>query len=208
MMPWMSLTRRTKVCADWVFRSCIISIPRRSSIVDSEIEQVEVVIVGAGAAGSVAAANLAEHGRQVLLLETGPAWKPRDLHNSLVWSRRLRWGAASPLMAGADPFQHQFNIGRGVGGSALHHYGCWPRMSHADFGGWPLLYDELRPFYDRIQTEVGISGDATKEPWRPPGQPYPMPPLPTFRHGELLARGFERLGMHVSLQPMAINSVP
>jgi choline dehydrogenase-like flavoprotein len=181
------------------------------------VEQAEVVVVGAGAAGSVVAATLAERGKQVLVLETGPQWRSRDLYNSPVWSRRLRWGAAPVLTAGTDPFQHQFNIGRGLGGSALHHYGVWPRMSRADFReksltgrsvDWPVDYDDLRAFYDRIQADVGISGDAGKEIWRPPGDPYPMPPLATFRHGELLAAGFEKLGMHVAPQPMAINSVP
>ncbi|MEA3182166.1 MAG: hypothetical protein QOI59_5689 [Gammaproteobacteria bacterium] len=165
-------------------------------------------MVGAGAAGAVAAAVLARRGKRVIVLESGPAWQPRELYNSLVWGRRLRWAAPPALMAGSDPFQHSFNIGRGLGGSALHHYGCWPRMSRADFRGWPMDYDELRPYYDRIQSEVGISGDAAKEIWRPPGEPYPMPPLPVFRHGELLAGGFEKLGIHVSPQPMAINSIP
>ena len=72
---------------------------------------------------------------------------------------------------------------------------------------WPITYDELRPYYDRIQSEVGISGDAQAERWRPSGEPYPMPPLPQFSQAKIIAKGFKKLGMHTAPIPMAINSV-
>jgi len=177
----------------------------------------DIVIVGAGASGSVMAAELAGAGRRIVILESGPPWSPKDLYNSQLWSRRLRWGGPAVRGGGQHPFSHNFNIGWGFGGTALHHYACWPRMAIEDFrehslygrgADWPLDYDALRPFYDRIQHEVGISGDADKEIWRPPGAPYPMGPLATFRHGELIAEGFAKLGLATSPQPMAINSEP
>jgi len=58
---------------------------------------------------------------------------------------------------------------------------------------WPVSYDELRPFYDEIQQEVGISGDAGEEVWRPPGLPYPMPPRKVFKQATLIAGGFAKL---------------
>ena len=59
---------------------------------------------------------------------------------------------------------------------------------------WPLDYEQLRPYYDQVQEEVGLSGDAEQEIWRPPGAPYPLPPLPVFQQGRLLAPGLCRLG--------------
>ena len=49
-----------------------------------------------------------------------------------------------------------------------------------------------RPFYDKVAHDIGMSGDAkAEEKWRPAGQPYPMPPMKTFRHGEIWVKGFE-----------------
>jgi choline dehydrogenase-like flavoprotein len=179
-------------------------------------EKRDVVIMGAGAAGALFAARLAKAGRSVVVLEGGPGWELGSLVSSQIWARRLKWGGAPVERAGKHPLGHNMAVGWGVGGSALHHYAGWPRLQPADFRmrslygrglDWPFEYDELRPWYDRIQAEVGISGDVAKEVWRPAGEPYPMPPLKAFKHGELVARGFEKLGMRVAPAPMAVTSV-
>jgi choline dehydrogenase-like flavoprotein len=175
----------------------------------------DVVIVGAGAAGNLFAAVLAEAGKSVLVLDPGPAWKTDDLYSSLIWSRRLRWGGPAVESTGANAFGAGFNTGWGIGGAALHHYGTWPRLMPSDFTmksdhgkglDWPFGYDELRPYYDRIQEEVGISGDAKAEVWRPEGAPYPLPPLQQFAQARLLQKGFNALGMKTAPSPMAILS--
>ena len=57
---------------------------------------------------------------------------------------------------------------------------------------WPIAYKDVAPFYDRVAREVGMAGDAkAEEKWRPAGDPYPMPPMKTFRQGEILKKGFE-----------------
>lgn len=177
--------------------------------------KVDAVIVGSGAAGSAMAAALAAGGKKVVILEAGPERGTRDLVSSTLWSRRLKWAGEPVLEQGDHPVGHVFNAGYGVGGSAVHHYGVWPRLHPEDFKmesrfgralDWPIGYEDLRPWYDRVQNELGVSGDAQSEAWRPPGEPYPMPPVPRFTQGEILAQGFERLGMRVAPLPLAVTT--
>lgn len=180
-------------------------------------DAVDVVIVGAGAAGSVYAAELARAGRRVVVLESGPPWTLDDLVSSQIWSRRLKWRGAPVGADGEHPIGHNFGTGSGFGGAALHHYGTWPRFAPETFEvrrrhgrglDWPISYDDLRPWYDRLQAEMGIAGDAAAEIWRGPGEPYPMPGVPRFGQGELLARGFATLGKPVAPLPVIVNTVP
>lgn len=180
-------------------------------------EKVDVVIVGAGAAGSLMAAYLAEAGKSVVVLDAGPGWQEKDLISSQIWARRLRWGGAPVESTGTHPYAYTFNAGWGLGGAALHHYGTWPRLHEEDFRmqtlygkgvDWPISYDDLRPHYDFIQEEVGLSGDAGAEIWRPDGAPYPLPPVPSFGQGDIIAKGFEALGMRTAPAPMAVLTEP
>ena len=91
-----------------------------------------------------------------------------------------------------------FNAGRGVGGSTMHHYAVWPRLHENDFRvkslygrsrDWPIAYADLQPYYDRVQEECGISGNHLAETTRPPGSPYPMPPVPVSVQGRVVAQG-------------------
>jgi choline dehydrogenase-like flavoprotein len=180
-------------------------------------EAVDVAIVGAGYGGSLMARELARAGKRVVVLESGPAWRSKDLLSSQIWSRRLRAGIGPYRSSGADPVGVGFNVGRGLGGAGIHHYAGWFRMHPEDFQlrtlygrhlDWPFSYEDLRPYYDRVQGDVGMSGDAEAETWRPPGQPYPQPPLPLLRHGQVLKRGFDALGLHTAPAPQAILSRP
>ncbi len=106
-----------------------------------------------------------------------------------------------------------------VGGSNAHFTGnCW-RLRPSDFneasllGGvpgtglvdWPITYDELEPYYTKVEWEIGVSGEPGPfDPKR--SKPYPMPPLPVKSSGVLMDRGARALGLHSTPAPMAINS--
>ncbi|MGJ7512013.1 GMC oxidoreductase [Variovorax sp. GT1P44] len=178
--------------------------------------EAEVVVIGAGAAGCLYADRMSKAGHRVVVLESGPAWALGDLVSSQIWARRLKW--SSPLVEqapGQAAFSQSHATGRGFGGAAIHHFGTWLRLRPEDFRtaslygkglDWPIAYDDLRPHYDAIQAEMGIAGDAGAEPWRPPGDPYPMPAHPLFRQAELLGKGFAKVGLATSPLPLAINS--
>ncbi len=178
-------------------------------------QQFDAIVVGSGAAGSAIAARLGQAGKRVLIVEAGPERTQADMVSSTLWARRLKWNGAPVLEKGNNAVGHAFNAGFGTGGAALHHYAVWPRMHEEDFdmrmrygrgSDWPISYAELAPFYDRVQTEAGISGDAEQEKWRPAGAPYPMPPISRFKQGDILAKGFEQTGKSVAPLPLAITT--
>jgi choline dehydrogenase-like flavoprotein len=181
-----------------------------------EHPEVDLVIVGGGWAGSQLASQLADPGRRsVVVVELGPAWTTDDLVSSTIWLRRLKYMPQAQL-TGKNPLGVG-STGWGFGGAALHHWAVWLRFHPEDFEvrrrfgrglDWPFGYDELRPYYDRAQETIGISGDTDGEVWRPPGAPYPMAPLPETAQGPVLRRGFHRLGIRTSSVPRAINSEP
>jgi choline dehydrogenase-like flavoprotein len=96
-------------------------------------EKVDVVIVGAGASGSVYASVLAKAGKKVVLLDNGPDWQLQDLISSEFWGRRIKSAGAPVLLAGKHPFGYHGQAGWGVGGAALHYFANFPRYLPTDY---------------------------------------------------------------------------
>ena len=98
-------------------------------------EKVDVVIVGAGASGSVYASVLAKAGKKVVLLDSGPDWELSDLISSEIWGRRLKPAGAPIILEGKNPMAYAAQGGWGVGGAALHYFanfrGCCRRTSRS-----------------------------------------------------------------------------
>jgi len=80
-----------------------------------------------------------------------------------------------------------------------------------DMADWPFEYSELAPYYDEIETIIGVQGDVASIPafvqkHQPQSKPYPMPPGAQMRSSTLLAAGAKRVGLHPFFFPMAANS--
>lgn len=75
---------------------------------------------------------------------------------------------------------------------------------------WPISYEDLEPWYEKAEREIGVSGDVEPDPFKGPRRsPLPMPPLqPRPREYEILKPAAQRLGLHPFDTPLLINSVP
>jgi choline dehydrogenase-like flavoprotein len=74
---------------------------------------------------------------------------------------------------------------------------------------WPITYDDLEPYYEKAEYEIGVAGDYTNNPFGGPRKkPFPMPAFPYNQEGRHLAETATRMGLHPFPIPMLRNSVP
>jgi choline dehydrogenase-like flavoprotein len=174
----------------------------------------DVLVIGSGASGAVAAKHLAEAGFKVTCLEQGGWLNASDFPGDKLEFElliRRRWNADPNLRAqpedypcetsGSDVAPVMFNA---VGGSTIHFGAQWARMRPSDFrvrslegvaDDWPISYEELRPHYERLDVEMNVSGTAG-DPAYPPGAAPPLPGLPIGKIGRRAAQGMNELGWH------------
>ena len=149
------------------------------------------------------------------------------------------WSWRPNVRAPALPMRQygSFNPGKGVGGAAVHWSAQLWRFMETDFRyrshvverygeqklpprstvqDWPITYDELEPYYDAFEWDVGASGRAgnIRGKIQPGGNPFEAPRSRDYRHpelvvtphGERFADACESLGLHPFTQPSAITS--
>ncbi len=74
---------------------------------------------------------------------------------------------------------------------------------------WPISYDDLEPYYEKAEWEIGVAGDDSQSPFAPPRKkPQPMPPFPHNKEARILEAAARRLGFHPYPAPMLRNSIP
>jgi choline dehydrogenase-like flavoprotein len=174
-------------------------------------DEVDLVIVGAGAGGSTLAQRLARRGWRIVMLESGPFWDPdRDWVSDEAASHKLYW-SAKRIIGGADPVElGKNNSGHGVGGSMVHYAGYAPRFHPSDFetrsrdgvgADWPIGYQELRPHYERVEAELPVAGQDW--PWGDPHR-YPHAAHPISGGAERARAGARAVGIEMRVGPVAI----
>jgi len=170
-------------------------------------------------------------------------FKPDEIHNNvrqLVTSvpkarneiPTFRTGSGSPTRRGAThPMMNA------IGGTTIHYHAQSWRLKPWDFKArsevtkrygaslipkgstledWSLTYDELEPYYDTVEHEVGVSGKAGNIQGKldpagnvyegPRRREYPMPPLRTCDYLDHMTAAARKLGWKPFHAPSAINS--
>ncbi|SHI97776.1 Choline dehydrogenase [Aureimonas altamirensis DSM 21988] len=178
----------------------------------TETRECDVLIVGAGATGSLAALVLAEAGLDVVCLEQGSWVEAADhphLHADWSWQRRTNWSPDVNKRDHPDDFpvtsdSSQILMWNAVGGSTNVYGAIWPRYRPSDFRkgtehglqpDWPIAYEDIAPYYEAADRLVGVSG-LPGDPAMPPRERSPTGPMPFSKVAGRLSNGFDRLGWH------------
>jgi choline dehydrogenase-like flavoprotein len=186
-------------------------------------DRAEVIIVGAGPGGAVAATRLAEAGLDVLCLESGP-WPSKSVLGADLPPELAARGPASfspnrrtsPSDFTIDDSDSDLDIlnWTGVGGGSVLWGAQWERFLPSDFrvrtldgvaDDWPIGYSDLAPYYDRVDHDFGVAALAG-DPAFPEGSGAPYPPLPLLDLGERVARAHNELGWHWWPGPNAVGT--
>ena len=163
----------------------------------------DICIVGSGAGGGMAAYVLANAGLKVALIEAGPLYDPAKNVTQLKWPwESPRRGAGTTRAFGdfdaayggweleGEPYTHKNNTkfdwfrSRMLGGRTNH----WGRISlrfgpndfkHKSMDGlgedWPISYDDVAPYYDKVDKLIGVFGSKEGIYNEPDGHFLPPP---------------------------------
>lgn len=193
--------------------------------------KVDAIIVGAGAGGGCVAKQLATAGMKCVLLERGDWHDYEECTNDELINQRTH---AIRSLHGPDVAKHGaigqkswIPLGADIAacvGSGTVTYGAmgwrfmpqdfklktlYPHVKNSALEDWPITYDELEPFYEQAEYEVGVSGDMSTNPFAPPRKkPFPMPAFEYNKEDtEVIIPAMKRLGLHPFPIPMLRNSV-
>jgi choline dehydrogenase-like flavoprotein len=195
----------------------------------------DVIIVGSGAAGSMAAYILTKAGLRCLLLEAGRDYDPQKEVNMLApeSDAPLR-GAATPdkpfgyfdatvgggWQVDGEPYTMREGTkflwyrSRMLGGRTNHWGRHVPRWGPYDFKpfsrdghgvDWPIGYDDIAPFYDRVEKMIGVNGGRIELENHPDSPPGCLMPPPKPRVTEMLIKAAaESIGIPVRAAHTAV----
>ena len=185
----------------------------------------DVVIVGSGAGGGMAAKVLADAGLDIAVIEAGSNFDPAQDE----YRTQLRWPWESPrrgagnhrpfgdfdaLYGGweikGEPYTHhegtdfEWFRARMLGGRTNHWGRISLRFGPKDFkrrsidgmgDDWPIGYDDVKPYYDKVDKLVGVFGTKENIPNEPDG--YFLPPPKPRLHELYYTKAAKKLNIPV-----------
>lgn len=164
-------------------------------------DSAEVVVIGSGICGALAAYRIARQGVPVLILEAGPRIDRGHIVAAFRNSpRKSDWMSPYPFspwapqpvyqprsnnyLIQAGPYPYPAEYIRVVGGTTWHWSALAWRLvpndmrikSLYDVGvDWPMTYDDLDPWYQEAEELLGVAG--APDTGSPRKRPFPMPPV-------------------------------
>lgn len=188
----------------------------------------DVCIIGSGAAGGVMAKELCEGGAKVVMLEAGHE-VPLGKFLSHKWPyelsyRGLRGEKQAPFYQGdvstSIRYEECDHVSvdriRVLGGRTVHWNAVVLRYAERDFRGWsvdgieedwPLTYEEVEPYYERIEQMIGVCGQDDRLEIVPAGKHY-LPPIPWRCSEQILHRATKAMGVPLISVRKAVLTVP
>lgn len=183
----------------------------------------DAIVIGTGIGGGTAGRRLAEQGLSVLYLEKGPDLGDTAIPALGIETRdpeaRLAHGAWPRLLeAELDGAWCELDgmIGAGVGGTSAYYAATLERPERHDLdssdshphptGGWPVGYDEMRPWFQLAEQYFHINGEV--DPLAPNGAELLAPVLALQPSDAALMQDLRRAGMHPYRTHMAARFLP
>lgn len=197
----------------------------------------DVIVVGSGVGGSMAAYALGRAGVKVMVYEAGRHYDPESETPMMNWDREapLRavgtpdkpfgfydatvdggWQVPGEPYTVAEGSQFMWWRSRMLGGRTNHWARHVPRFGPLDFKpysrdghgvDWPIGYDDLKPWYDRSERLMGVIGENIDLPNVPDSNMRQPPPVP--RVPELLLKAVcQEKGIPCIAPPRAVITRP
>lgn len=193
--------------------------------IKKQTKKYDAVIVGSGAGGGMAAYVLSKAGLKVCLIEAGPDYDPAKNSSQLKnpWDSPRRgastkfrpfgdfdgcyWGweiDGEPYTMAEGSAKWDWWRARMIGGRTNHWGRISLRFGPKDFkrrsidglgDDWPISYDDVKPYYDKIDKLIGVFGSNEGLPNDPDGifLPAPKPRL----HELMIKKSATGLGIPV-----------
>jgi choline dehydrogenase-like flavoprotein len=188
----------------------------------------DVIVIGSGASGGMAAWNLTRQGVDVLMLDAGTRFSRAKFWTHVKpweWNARVDKGDRPPqfyLDTKEQPYDtprsQPFDLVRvwGRGGKT----NVWGRValrySDVDFAGpekdgweipWPIRYKDIKAYYDRVDQFIGVCG-GTDDQDSLPGSPYMLPAAAPRCGEKLLQKAGRSIGVSIVAGRRAVLTKP